>query len=393
MRYDPLAPPSDRYVTHAAPIEPKLAERLRRDALALSSALGYDMNTVEFALRDGIPYAIDFTNPAPDADLHSVGQTNFDWIVANMAEIVVERCAQSAALRTDRSVAADDARRRSAPGTMSSRPSFTLGIEEEFQVVDPQTFELKSDIGSLFAEGKERVGDQMIHEMHAPVIEVRTPVCANVREARGEISRLRAEVIGLARRNGTRIASAGTHPFTHWSNVPITPGNAHYERLIEDLQMIARANLIFGLHVHVGVEDDNARIAIMNGVRYFLPHIFALSVNSPFWTGQNTGWKSYRSKIFERFPTHRFARFLRLVGRVSGLRQHAHSDGLHHRREEDLVGRARAPVLSDARVPHLRRTDARRRDALFRGLLSSRHLQALETLRCQPGLEALSALG
>jgi carboxylate-amine ligase len=185
---------------------------------------------------------------------------------------------------------------------VTSRPSFTLGIEEEFQVVDPQTFELKSDIGSLFAEGKERVGDQMIHEMHAPVIEVRTPVCANVREARGEVSRLRAEVIALAKRNGTRIASAGTHPFTHWSNVPITPGNAHYERLIEDLQMIARANLIFGLHVHVGVDDDNARIAIMNGVRYFLPHIFALSVNSPFWTGQNTGWKSYRSKIFERFP-------------------------------------------------------------------------------------------
>jgi hypothetical protein len=91
MRYDPLAPPSDRYVTHAAPIEAKLAERLRRDALALSSALGYDMNTVEFALRDGVPYAIDFTNPAPDADLHSVGRTNFDWIVANMAEILVDR--------------------------------------------------------------------------------------------------------------------------------------------------------------------------------------------------------------------------------------------------------------------------------------------------------------
>ena len=105
----------------------------------------------------------------------------------------------------------------------------------------------------------------------------------------------------MTRRNGLRVGSAGTHPFTHWSTVPPTPG-AHYDRLIQDLQLVARANLIFGLHVHVGLEDDEARVAIMNGVRYFLPHIFALSVNSPFWTGIETGWKSFRSKIFERFP-------------------------------------------------------------------------------------------
>jgi carboxylate-amine ligase len=182
-----------------------------------------------------------------------------------------------------------------------STPSFTIGIEEEFQVIDPETGELKSHIQSMFAEGELRLRDQIKREMHDPVIEVGTPICADVKEARREIGRLRGEIIGLAERNGLQIAAAGTHPFTHWSSVPITPG-AHYDRLVEDLQMVARANLIFGLHVHVGIEDDEARIQIMNAVRYFLPHIFSLSVNSPFWLGINTGWKSYRAKVFERFP-------------------------------------------------------------------------------------------
>ncbi len=181
------------------------------------------------------------------------------------------------------------------------RPSFTIGIEEEFQVIDPETCELKSHIAEMFETGKSRLKDEMKRELHDPVIEVGTPVCADIKVARQEVTRLRSEVIGLAHENGLRIAAAGTHPFTHWSTVPITPG-AHYDRLVEDLQMVARANLIFGLHVHVAVEDDDARIAIMNGVRYFLPHIFSLSVNSPFWNGRNTGWKSFRSKVFERFP-------------------------------------------------------------------------------------------
>ncbi len=98
-----------------------------------------------------------------------------------------------------------------------------------------------------------------------------------------------------------RIAAAGSHPFSHWSTVAITPG-PRYEKIVHDLQMVARANLVFGLHVHVAVEDNEARIQLMNGLRYFLPHIFALSVNSPFWCGNNTGWKSHRAKVFERFP-------------------------------------------------------------------------------------------
>jgi len=184
---------------------------------------------------------------------------------------------------------------------MGMRPSFTLGIEEEFQVIDPQTFELKSHIQEMFAQGQLLLKEEMKRELHDPVIEVGTPICADIKQARYEITRLRSEVIKLARANGLRIAAAGTHPFTHWSEIPITPG-AHYDRLVQDLQMVARANLIFGLHVHVAVEDDDARVAIHGGVRYFLPHIFALSVNSPFWLGVNTGWKSYRAKVFERFP-------------------------------------------------------------------------------------------
>jgi glutamate---cysteine ligase / carboxylate-amine ligase len=184
---------------------------------------------------------------------------------------------------------------------MPVRPSFSIGIEEEFQVIDPETRGLKSHVAEMFAAGESRLKDQIKREMHQSVIEVGTPICANIKEARREVTRLRSEIIRLGRENGVKIAAAGTHPFTHWSNVPITP-NPRYQQLIHDLQMVARGNLVFGLHVHIAVEDNETRIQIMNAVRYFLPHVLALSVNSPFWCGRNTGWHSYRAKVFERFP-------------------------------------------------------------------------------------------
>jgi glutamate---cysteine ligase / carboxylate-amine ligase len=184
---------------------------------------------------------------------------------------------------------------------MPPDPSFTLGIEEEFQVIDPETRKLKSHIHEMFAEGEKRLKDEIKREMHDAVIEVGTPICTDIAHARREITRLRREIIGLTRENGLCIAAAGTHPISHWAEVPITD-HARYEKIVYELQMLARANLIFGLHVHVAVEEPETRIQIMNAVRYFLPHIFALSVNSPFWCGQNTGWKSYRAKVFERFP-------------------------------------------------------------------------------------------
>lgn len=184
---------------------------------------------------------------------------------------------------------------------MPPQPSFTLGIEEEFQVVEPVSREMKSHIHELFAEGEKRLKDEIKREMHDPVIEIGTPICRNVAEARREITRLRKGIIELVRESGLRIAAAGTHPISHWSNVPIT-AHARYDQIVYELQMLARANLIFGLHVHVAIEDNETRLQIMNAVRYFLPHVFALSVNSPFWCAHNTGWKSYRSKVFERFP-------------------------------------------------------------------------------------------
>ncbi len=181
------------------------------------------------------------------------------------------------------------------------RPSFTLGIEEEFQIVDPETRALKAHIQELFAEGESRLKDKIKREFHQSVIEVGTGICRNIAEARADVTHLRRELVRLTGESGLAIGAAGTHPFTHWSEVPVTP-SPRYERILYDLGTVARGNLIFGLHVHVAVEHDETRIALQNAARYFLPHVFALSTNSPFWGGRDTGWKSYRAKVFDRFP-------------------------------------------------------------------------------------------
>ncbi len=184
---------------------------------------------------------------------------------------------------------------------MSEAGLFTLGIEEEFQLIDLETLDLRSHVQQLLEAGRELLKDELKAEMHQSVIEVGTPICENITVARREVVRLRSQLAGLARRSGLTFAAAGTHPFARWQDQLITP-HPRYEEIIEDLQQVARANLIFGLHVHVGIDDRETAIHIMNAARYFLPHIFALSTNSPFWEGRNTGLKSYRSKIFDRFP-------------------------------------------------------------------------------------------
>ena len=137
--------------------------------------------------------------------------------------------------------------------------------------------------------------------MHQSVVETGTTVCANITEARTEIVKLRSQLASLAKENGSRIAAAGTHPFSHWIDQPITD-DPRYHTLVEDLQLVARANLIFGLHVHVGIDNRERAIHVLNAARYFLPHVLALSTNSPFWVGRNTGFNSYRIKVFDRFP-------------------------------------------------------------------------------------------
>src|ERR1700694_2009485 len=178
---------------------------------------------------------------------------------------------------------------------------FTVGIEEEFQIIDPETRELRSHIQEILSNGRIILKERVKSEMHQSVVELGTEVCRDARCARQQVVDLRSELAMLAARDGLKIASAGTHPFSHWMDQLITVGE-RYATIVNDLQQIARANLLFGLHVHVGIPDREQAIQLMNQARYFLPHIYALSTNSPFWLGQNTGFKAYRHNIFERFP-------------------------------------------------------------------------------------------
>src|SRR5213595_1444656 len=178
---------------------------------------------------------------------------------------------------------------------------FTLGIEEEFQIIDPETRELRSHIQEIIASGKIILKERVKPEMHPSVVELGTEICNDASCARQQVIELRRELAKLAGRDGLKIASAGTHPFSHWMDQLIMM-DERYATIVKDMQQVARANLIFGLHVHVGIPDREEGIDIMNQARYFLPHLYALSVNSPFWLGQNTGLKAYRQMIFERFP-------------------------------------------------------------------------------------------
>lgn len=178
---------------------------------------------------------------------------------------------------------------------------FTLGIEEEFQIIDPGTCELRSRVNEMLEEGRMILGEQIKPEMHQSMIEVGTGICRNVKEAKADVIRLRRTIAELAHRKGLAIVAASTHPFSHWADQRITE-HERYEQLIQEMQQHARALLIFGMHVHIGITDKEAAIAVMNAARYMLPHVLALSASSPFWLGHNTGMKSYRSEVFKMFP-------------------------------------------------------------------------------------------
>ncbi|KAB2845833.1 MAG: carboxylate-amine ligase [Melioribacteraceae bacterium] len=184
---------------------------------------------------------------------------------------------------------------------MSEGKLFSLGIEEEFQIIDPHTRELKSHIQQILEQGKMILHEQVKAEMHQSVVETGSNICDNIKEAKIEVTNLRRKLAEVAGAQGLRIGASGTHPFSRWEDQRITD-HPRYHGVVEDMQQVARANLIFGLHVHVGIDDKERAIHVMNAARYFLPHIYALSTNSPFWKGRNTGFKSYRAKIFDRFP-------------------------------------------------------------------------------------------
>ncbi len=184
---------------------------------------------------------------------------------------------------------------------MPMQPSLTIGIEEEYQIIDPQTRELRSYITELLEAGRLILKEQVKPELHQSIVEVGTQVCRTPAEARAELVRLRGAIMDLAARSGLKIAAAGTHPFSSWLTQEITPLE-RYVGVQKDMQQLANQLLIFGMHVHIGIEDPEFRIDVMNVVRYLLPHILCLSTSSPFWMGRETGLKSYRSIVFRNFP-------------------------------------------------------------------------------------------
>ena len=178
---------------------------------------------------------------------------------------------------------------------------FTLGVEEEYMVVDPETRELKSHEQKIVQEGQKVIKDKVKAEMHQAVVEVGTDICQDIDEAFRDVATLRKTISDIAISLGFGMGASGTHPFSHWERQLITD-HVRYNEIVNELQEAARSNLIFGLHVHVGMESREMANHIANSTRYFLPHIYALSTNSPFWEGRSTGYKSFRTKVFDKFP-------------------------------------------------------------------------------------------
>jgi len=202
-------------------------------------------------------------------------------------------------------------------------PSFTVGVEEEYLLVDKETRALVIDPPeTLMAEAEELCGPQVASELLRSQIEVGTKVCQTIGEAHEDLARLRANIIKVADRHGLAPIAASTHPFSAWADQKHTPKD-RYDALTHEMQGAARRLVICGMHVHVGIDDDELRIDLMNQMSYFLPHLLALSCSSPFWVGRDTGLKSYRLTVFDALPRtglpERFASFAEYQRHVSVL--------------------------------------------------------------------------
>ena len=179
--------------------------------------------------------------------------------------------------------------------------AYSLGVEEEFQLLDPTTFELTPAVDAVLDAVPEADRGAVKHELMQSVVETATTVCANVEEAVADLTRLRGIVLDAAERSGAVVASAGTTPISCWEGQQITD-MPRYRDIVARLQWIARRELIFGLHVHVGVDSVDKCMYVFNAIRAELPLLLALSVNSPFWQGATTGLQSSRIKVFDAFP-------------------------------------------------------------------------------------------
>ena len=261
-------------------------------------------------------------------------------------------------------------------------PSFTLGVEEEYLLVDPETGELVEKLPAQMLEQCEALaeGQQVKPEFLRSQIEIGTRICRNVGEVRDSLKELRLAVIEVARRHGLAPIAVSTHPFAHWQAQKHT-ARSRYDALSEEFQATANRLLICGMHVHVGIEDDELRIDLLNQASYFLPHLLALSTSSPFWEGMDTGLKSYRVTVFDTLPRTgqperltSFAEFERLVGVLV-----------------KAVGHSTERTLPDARDEDHGCLHGRRRCRLPRGARAVHHAHALAVARRQPPLAQLSA--
>ena len=181
-------------------------------------------------------------------------------------------------------------------------PTFTIGIEEEYLLVDRDTRALVVDPPkSLMSECEELIGEQVSSELLRSQIEIGTKVCNNIQEAREDLARLRKVIVEVAANHNIAPIAASTHPFSRWQDQKQTQKD-RYEALTLEMQGAARRLVICGMHVHVGIENDELRIDLMNQMSYFLPHLLALSCSSPFWGGHDTGLKSYRLTVFDALP-------------------------------------------------------------------------------------------
>jgi carboxylate-amine ligase len=178
---------------------------------------------------------------------------------------------------------------------------FTIGVEEEFQIIDPKSRELMSLITQMMEANTPLDEISLQPELHQSVVEVATGICDDVQAVRREVIKNRRQAARIAERVGVRIGAASTHPFSSWEDQQISR-KERYIQSVEEMQDAARGNLIFGLHVHIGIEDKDLLMAVYNSARYFLPHLLALSCSSPFFDGRKTGLRSTRTLIFKRLP-------------------------------------------------------------------------------------------
>ena len=207
--------------------------------------------------------------------------------------------------------------------TFVTNDDFTIGVEEEYQIIDPATRQLLSRAHLILATAQDSVGDSVQFEHYLSQIEIGTAIARSVTEVRSELTRLRREVIAAAERNGGRIAAAGTHPFSHWGAQKMTP-KARYVEVAQDHAQLSREQLIFGCHVHIGISDRDGAIEVMNRSRPWLAVMLALAANSPYWLGTDTGYSSFRTEMWSRWPTagtpHPFSSRADFDNLVSALR-------------------------------------------------------------------------